>query len=246
MKIVGAVTAAAIFAVLAISPLPAQEEQRNDSQPAAQEKQGEEAKPAPEHRTAPAQDAKPDAMKPPHQDEAKPPRDDRQGDRERPAQDQERHVQQEQQKQVQQQEKDQRKQAEQDQKHQEKQAEQQQHDQQRLEQQDRRSQNERPAAAPEQRPAPQMQGAGPRGGGRIPDDHFRAHFGREHHFRVSRPVIIEGRPRFQYSGYWFEILDPWPVGWSYDDECYIDYVDDGYYLFDPRYPGVRAALVVVF
>lgn len=226
MKTIGTVTAAVLFALLAISPLPAQEEHRNDAQPPAQDKGQEEAKPAPEHRNAPAKDAKAaEAKKPSHPDAAKPARDERQGD-------QERHAQPEQQKQAQQQEK---------------QAQQQTHEQPRVAQPDegRRTQNERPTYAPDQRPAAQSQtAAGPRGGGRIPDDHFRAHFGREHHFRVSRPTIIEGRPRFQYSGYWFEILDPWPAGWSYDDDCYIDYVDDGYYLFDPRYPGVRIAIVV--
>src|SRR5712692_6230481 len=48
-------------------------------------------------------------------------------------------------------------------------------------------------------------------GVRIPDDKFRAHFGRQHTFVVNRPVIVEGRPRFQYTGYWFEIVDPWPT-----------------------------------
>jgi hypothetical protein len=82
-------------------------------------------------------------------------------------------------------------------------------------------------------------------GGRIPDDRFRANFGRQHSFRIGRPTVIEGQPRFQYSGYWFEFEDPWPAGWSYDDDCYIDYVGDGYYLFDPRYPGVRIAVIVI-
>jgi hypothetical protein len=83
------------------------------------------------------------------------------------------------------------------------------------------------------------------GKGHIPDDRFRAHFGREHTFRVSRPVVVEGRPRFQYSGYWFEIANPWPEDWSYDDECYIDYVNDGYYLLNPRHPGMSILVIVV-
>jgi hypothetical protein len=81
---------------------------------------------------------------------------------------------------------------------------------------------------------------------RIPDDKFRAHFGREHHFRISQPVIVENRPRFQYSGYWFEFVDVWPVDWSYSDDCYVDYIDGEYFLFDVLHPGVRLALVVVF
>ncbi len=81
---------------------------------------------------------------------------------------------------------------------------------------------------------------------RIPDRDFHEHFGHEHHFHVGHPVIVENRPRFQYSGYWFEFVDPWPADWSYDDDCYIDYVDDGYYLFDPVHPGMRIALTIVF
>ncbi|HZR55621.1 MAG TPA: hypothetical protein VFA74_02020 [Terriglobales bacterium] len=83
------------------------------------------------------------------------------------------------------------------------------------------------------------------GGGHIPEDRFRSNFGRPHTFRVGHPIVVEGRPRFQYSGYWFEFADPWPADWSYDDDCYIDYVDDEYYLFDPRYPGMRIALIVI-
>ena len=82
-------------------------------------------------------------------------------------------------------------------------------------------------------------------GGRIPEDKFREHFGRTHTVVVNRPVIVDSRPRFQYVGYWFEIVDPWPTDWSYADECYIDFVDDTYYLFDSLHPGIRIALVVV-
>jgi hypothetical protein len=89
-----------------------------------------------------------------------------------------------------------------------------------------------------------MQGRGGKGG-RIPDDKFRAQFGREHRFRMSRPTVVEGQPRFQYGGYWFVMVDPWPAGWLYTDECYIDYVDDQYYLFDVLHPGVSIVLTVV-
>jgi flagellar motor protein MotB len=80
---------------------------------------------------------------------------------------------------------------------------------------------------------------------RIPDDKFRVNFGREHHFRISQPVIVENRPRFQYSSYWFEIVDVWPVGWSYSDDCYIDYIDGQYFLINILHPDVRVALVIV-
>jgi hypothetical protein len=82
--------------------------------------------------------------------------------------------------------------------------------------------------------------------GRIPEGQFHEHFGREHYFRVHRPVIIDNRPRFQYSGYWFELVDPWPTAWSYDDDVYVDYVDDQYYLYDPVHPGVGILISVVF
>ncbi len=81
---------------------------------------------------------------------------------------------------------------------------------------------------------------------RIPDDRFRANFGREHTFRIERPVIVEGQPRFQYGGYWFLIAQPWPGGWTYADPVYIDYVDGGYWVFNPVHPGVRVSINVVF
>jgi hypothetical protein len=81
--------------------------------------------------------------------------------------------------------------------------------------------------------------------GRIPDDRFRAQFGREHHFPMQRPEVVEGRPRFQYGGYSFVLVDAWPPQWAYTDDCYIDDVDGEYFLFDLRHPGVRLAVMVV-
>jgi hypothetical protein len=81
--------------------------------------------------------------------------------------------------------------------------------------------------------------------GRIPDDKFRAHFGRQHALVINRITVVESQPRFQYSGYWFTIVDPWPAGWAYTDECYIDDVDGEYFLFDLLHPGVGVAIVVV-
>jgi hypothetical protein len=51
--------------------------------------------------------------------------------------------------------------------------------------------------------------------------------------------------RFNYGGYWFQYSDSWPSGWSYDDDVYIDQVDDDYYLIDPVHPGVRIIVYVV-
>jgi hypothetical protein len=81
--------------------------------------------------------------------------------------------------------------------------------------------------------------------GRIPDDRFRAQFGREHHFPMQRPEVVEGRPRFQYGGYTFVLVDAWPPQWAYTDDCYVDDVDGEYFLFDLRHPGARLALMVV-
>ena len=89
------------------------------------------------------------------------------------------------------------------------------------------------------------QRAGGQRGGHIPDDKFRSHFGRQHTVVINRPTIVEGQPRFQYGGYWFTIVDPWPADWAYTDQCYIDYIDGEYFLFDLLHPGVRIALFVV-
>lgn len=81
-------------------------------------------------------------------------------------------------------------------------------------------------------------------GSRIPDEKFRANFGRSHTFKVSRPTVINNQTTIQYSGYSFVLSDPWPAGWAYTDDCYIDYVDGEYFLFDLLHPGVRIALIV--
>jgi len=82
-------------------------------------------------------------------------------------------------------------------------------------------------------------------GQRIPDDKFRSHFGRPHTFRIQKPVVVEGQPRFQYGGYWFVMVDPWPVGWDYSDEVYVDWIDGEYVLIDLLHPGVQIAVFVV-
>jgi hypothetical protein len=84
-----------------------------------------------------------------------------------------------------------------------------------------------------------------RGSGRIPDDRFRSSFGRGHEFRMGNPQMVDGYSRFRYGGYWFGFVDPWPVGWYYTDECYIDYVHGEYYMFNPYYPGARFSISVV-
>jgi hypothetical protein len=87
------------------------------------------------------------------------------------------------------------------------------------------------------------------GGYRIPEPQFVSRFGVSHPFLIgTRPVIYQGYPRFRCGGYWFLIVDPWPEFWVDDwymaDRVYIDYYGDGYYLVNPRYPGIRIAITV--
>jgi hypothetical protein len=89
-----------------------------------------------------------------------------------------------------------------------------------------------------------MRGNNGRKGGHIPDDRFRAQFGREHRFN-ARSVIVRGQPQFQYGGYSFELVDAWPSEWSDSDDYYIDYIDGDYYLIDLVHPGIRLAVFVV-
>lgn len=88
-------------------------------------------------------------------------------------------------------------------------------------------------------------------GYRIPDDRFHGSFGPSHGFRMVRYplIVIGGFPRFQFSGLWFSVMDPWPEYWSEswygDDDLYIEYWDDGYYLLNRSYPMDRIAITVL-
>jgi hypothetical protein len=84
-----------------------------------------------------------------------------------------------------------------------------------------------------------------RGSARIPDDRFRANFGHEHVFVISQPEMVGGYSRFQYGGFWFGFVQPWPEGWYYTDDVYVDYVDGEYYLYNPYYPDTRVSISVV-
>jgi hypothetical protein len=78
--------------------------------------------------------------------------------------------------------------------------------------------------------------------GRIPDERFKANFGREHRFRVTQ-ADYSGR-RFQYGGYWFGFVDPWPSNWLYTQDVFVVEINGVYYLCNPNYPGVNIALNV--
>jgi hypothetical protein len=87
-------------------------------------------------------------------------------------------------------------------------------------------------------------------GYRVPDAQYRRYFGPHHGFRVNAlPFrVVGGQPRFQYRGYWFSVVDPWPEYWQNDwyssDVVYVGHVDNGYYLFNRSYPEVGIALRV--
>jgi hypothetical protein len=111
-----------------------------------------------------------------------------------------------------------------------------------------RPHGQRTAQTDEQRIAWQQHGAGSfdsqhqtwtqRGGYqgfRVPDPIFSASFGRDH--------------SFQYGGYWFTMMEPYPEYWGSDwyrnDDMYVDYDGGGYYLYDSRFsnrPGVVVSI----
>jgi hypothetical protein len=78
---------------------------------------------------------------------------------------------------------------------------------------------------------------------RIPDDRFKANFGQQHRFRVSQADYSRDR-HFQYGGYSFGFVDPWPSNWLYTQDVYVVEINGIYYLCNPAYPGVNIALTV--
>jgi cobalamin biosynthesis protein CobT len=80
------------------------------------------------------------------------------------------------------------------------------------------------------------------GGNRIPDDRYKANFGREHTFHVSQGDY--GNRSFQYGGYSFGFVGAWPSNWLYTQDVFVVDIDGVYYLCNPMYPGVNIALVV--
>lgn len=86
-------------------------------------------------------------------------------------------------------------------------------------------------------------------GRRVSDADIKAHFGQEHKFSarqvITTTTIVPNQTRFIYSGYSFVFAEPWPAGWVLDDDCYIVFIDGGYYLVDVAHPGVQIALTIV-
>jgi hemolysin activation/secretion protein len=102
---------------------------------------------------------------------------------------------------------------------------------------EKKAQQEKPAAQHEEQ-AQRAQG----NHGRIPDDRYKANFGREHTFRVNQGDF--NNHRFQYGGYWFGFAAPWPNNWLYTQDVFVVDIGGVYYLCNPMYPGVNVELIV--
>jgi hypothetical protein len=83
-----------------------------------------------------------------------------------------------------------------------------------------------------------------RGRVEIPHERFQARFGREHNFRMEHPMMVGGHPHFFRDGFRFGVVGPWPAAWLMSDAVYIDNIGGGYFLCNPRFPGVQVALSV--
>jgi hypothetical protein len=110
------------------------------------------------------------------------------------------------------------------------------------------SPKEQPKAGQEENQHPQKDQTKGKGV-HIPEAKFKASFGHSHTFTVKRIItqttVVPRQTQFIFAGYTFVFLDPWPTAWLLTDDCYIDYVDDEYFLFDVSHPGIRVALLVV-
>jgi hypothetical protein len=107
-------------------------------------------------------------------------------------------------------------------------------------QQERNNQQENRNAQQRSQPYEPAQQAQHGNAGRIPDDRYRANFGQEHRFRVSR-ADYDNR-RFQYGGYSFGFVDAWPRNWLYTQDVFVVEMDGVYYLCNASYPGVNIQL----
>lgn len=81
------------------------------------------------------------------------------------------------------------------------------------------------------------------GVGLIPIYRYRAHFGQEHKFHLSRAAYGQDR-HFQYGGYSFGFVDEWPTNWLPAEDVFVTQIDGGYFLCNRRYPGVNIPLSI--
>jgi hypothetical protein len=96
------------------------------------------------------------------------------------------------------------------------------------------------SAKPAEKNAQQEQHAAGNGGGRIPADKFKANFGEQHSFRVTQTDY--SNHRFEYGGYSFGFVDPWPSNWLYTQNVYVIEINGVYYLCNASFPGVNLVL----
>lgn len=109
-----------------------------------------------------------------------------------------------------------------------------------------RKQADKPAEKPQQTKPQAKNGAAKSGGGphgRITEAHYSASFGSSHHFHVNQGEY--NNHRFNYGGYSFGFIDPWPVGWGYSDDVYVIYDGGGYYMYDVVHPGIRISVNII-
>ncbi len=241
MKVIRFASTAVLGLLLAVAaPAIAQHEQDNNQQEHTREQPGGHAQSRPEPRHE-QQQAKPDYAQP-----QRPAQHEQQQHTQTRAQNNQQHSQQQQQVQHDQQQRQAEHNQQQHAQQQQAQRNQQQHSQ--HQQQVRQSAWQQHRSQNWQADHRTWQQRGGYHGYRIPDDRYRGYFGPSHGFRISAlPFrVVSGYPRFQYRGYWISAVDPWPEAWGnnwYDnDDVYVDYVDNGYYLYNRRYPSSGIAI----
>jgi hypothetical protein len=238
MKVIGITSTAILSLLLGIAaPARAQQEQQGEKQGRPEQQRGghEQGKPEQQHSQ---QERQP-------QHARQQPEHDQQQQQQHAQEQQQQHAQQQQQRHPQeQQDQQQRQHAQQQQPQRPSQPERSNQQSQRSEQQQRveRSAWQQHRAQDWQSDHRTWQQRGGYHGYRVPDDRFRGYFGPNHGFRINTLpfLVVGGYPRFQYDGYWISAVDPWPEYWGNDwydtDDVYVNYADNGYYLYNRRYP----------
>jgi len=224
MKLVGMISAAVLSLLLgaAVPAYALQEQHEQEAKPAPQEeRKAQPEKPQKQEQKAAQKQEKPTQQQKAAKQEKPEPKPEKQAKQEKSAPKPEKQAKQE--KPAAQQEKNAR--------------------QEKTEPQQKNARQEQRNAPQRQQHEQQAQRAGNNGGGRIPEDRYRAHFGQQHTFRVSQADYSRDR-RFQYGGYWFGFVDPWPSNWLYTQNVYVIDINGVYYLCNPMYPGVNIALSV--
>ena len=56
--------------------------------------------------------------------------------------------------------------------------------------------------------------------------------------------MIGGQASFQFGGFRFGIVEPWPATWLYTDAVYVDFIQGRYFLVNPLHPTVQVAVSV--